>query len=175
MEGGKPEAPKKNPQSKHMNQQQTQPTCTCDASSAKPNPGHTSKRWVPPPPLPFYPFVPPLLVSTNKRLKKIDFKEVWVHFQIVALNCSSCTLKLRKLIHTCLASCGWVQSTHLRNLVNAWELKENSSKKFFNYQVLIISFWFHLQVHLSNKITFTGLISTCHLFLISEVKSELPH
>ena len=34
----------KNPQSKHMNQQQTQPTCTCDARSAKPNPGHTSKR-----------------------------------------------------------------------------------------------------------------------------------
>lgn len=134
VEGGKPEAPEKNPQSKHMNQQQTQSTCTCDASSAKPNPGHTSKRWVPPPPppRPFYPFVQPLLVSTNKRLKKIDFKEVWVHFQIV----TDWTLKLRKLIHTCLASCGWVQSTHLRNLVNAWKLKENRSKNFFNYQVL---------------------------------------
>lgn len=145
----------------------------CQVCKTKPRP-HQQEVSAPPP-LPFYPFVPPLLVSTNKRLKKIDFKEVWVHFQIVTLNCSSCTLKLRKLIHTCLASCGWVQSTHLRNLVNAWELKENSSKKFFNYQVLIISFWFHLQVHLSNKITFTGLISTCHLFLISEVKSELPH
>ena len=97
----------------------------------------------PPPPSPFYPFVPPLLVSTNKRLKKIDFKEVWVHFQIVTLNCSSCTLKLRKLIHTCLASCGWVQSTHLRNLVNAWKLKENSSKNFLiirYYNVLLIPF-----------------------------------
>ena len=73
VEGGKPEAPEKNPQSKHMNQQQTQPTCTCDASSAKPNPGHTSKRWVPPP-RPFYPFVQPLLASTNKRLKKNGFQ-----------------------------------------------------------------------------------------------------
>ena len=44
VEGGKPEALEKNPQSKHMNQQQTQPTCTRDARSAKPNPGHTSKR-----------------------------------------------------------------------------------------------------------------------------------
>ena len=44
VEGGKPEALEKNPQSKYMNQQQTQPTCTCDARSAKPNPGHTSKR-----------------------------------------------------------------------------------------------------------------------------------
>ena len=96
----------------------------------------TPARGECPPPLPFYPFVPSLLVSTNKRRKKIDFKEVWVHFQKVTLNCSSRTLKLRKLIHTCLASCGWVQSTHLRNLVNAWKLKENSSKNFFNYQVL---------------------------------------
>ena len=135
VEGGKPEAPEKNPQSKHMNQQQTQPTC--DVMPGLQNQTQaTPARGECPPPLPFYPFVPPLLVSTNKRLKKIDFKEVWVHFQIVTLNCSSCTLKLRKLIHTCLASCGWVQSTHLRNLVNAWKLKENSSKKFFNYQVL---------------------------------------
>ena len=137
VEGGKPEAQRhREKPSKQAHEPTTNSThmyMWCQVCKTKPRP---HQQEVSAPPLPFYPFVPPLLVSTNKRLKKIDFKEVWVHFQIVTLNCSSCTLKLRKLIHTCLASCGWVQSTHLRNLVNAWKLKENSSKIFFNYQVL---------------------------------------
>ena len=41
MEGGKPENPEKNPQSKDENQQQTQPTCDTGPES---NPGHIGGR-----------------------------------------------------------------------------------------------------------------------------------